>query len=157
MSWEIAYDPKGIVPELEHRVVVLAPSNRLKRRPKIKVAKDVFALLGEGAGLDREAFWVLPIDDKDTLIGVYLAHLGGTASTVAESAVILRLLLATQAPKVVFVHNHPSGFNAPSPEDTALTKKMVRALRYFDITLVDHIIVAKEDEYFSFRESRMLS
>jgi DNA repair protein RadC len=154
-SWEVAYDPRDAVPALSHRVVVLVPSNRLKRRPKIRSGEDVFGLLSGGTALDREAFWVLAIDEKDTLLGVYVAHIGGTSAAVVEAAVVIRMLLITEASKTVFVHNHPSASPTPSREDILLTQKLTKCLDIFSMQLVDHVILAG-DGFFSFRKSGLI-
>ncbi|MBO7593347.1 MAG: DNA repair protein, partial [Salinivirgaceae bacterium] len=53
------------------------------------------------------------------------------------------------ASSIVLVHNHPSGSNTPSNEDKQLTAKIKEAAKFFDINLMDHIIVA-DKHYYSF-------
>lgn len=156
MTWVVAYDPKDVVPEIEHRMVVLAQKTRPKRRPVIRHAGTIFEMMGEGAFLDREAFWVLPLDGKSRLIGCCIMSIGGTSSTSADPLSILRLLLATQAEKVIVVHNHPSGYNRPSRDDVVMTETLVRALDAFQIELVDHVIIANVDRFYSFKERGLL-
>ena len=56
---------------------------------------------------------------------------------------------------VVFLHNHPSGDPTPSPEDQALTARLVAAGALLDVPVLDHIIIAREG-FFSFAERRLL-
>ncbi|HEY6502472.1 MAG TPA: JAB domain-containing protein, partial [Chitinophagaceae bacterium] len=52
-------------------------------------------------------------------------------------------------------HNHPSGSLKPSRADEELTNKIKEAAKYFDIRVVDHIIVS-ESGYYSFADEGML-
>ena len=52
-------------------------------------------------------------------------------------------------------HNHPSGDPTPSPDDLALTTRMVSAGDIMGIDVVDHLILA-DQRYFSLVESGSL-
>jgi len=52
----------------------------------------------------------------------------------------------------VLFHNHPSGDPTPSPDDVALTTRMVRAGSVMGIDVVDHLILA-DDRYVSLLEA----
>ena len=52
-------------------------------------------------------------------------------------------------------HNHPSGDPTPSPDDLALTTRMVNAGDIMGIDVVDHLILA-EQRYFSLVEAGRL-
>ena len=52
--------------------------------------------------------------------------------------------ITLKAVSVILVHNHPSGDPHPSPEDTHATRAVVAAGRLLDITLIDHLIIAKD-------------
>ena len=153
-KWKVAYDPKKTIPELQYRVAVLARGTRQKR-PVIKSADDLNQLMQGNSSLDREAFYVAMLRKNGELIGIYVAHIGGTSTTLVEPAVVLRVALICQADRVIAMHNHPSGFEDPSPEDITLTQKLQAALDAFDIKLSDHLVLAKGD-YFSFEQARLL-
>jgi len=55
----------------------------------------------------------------------------------------------------VLSHNHPSGSLKPSRADEELTKKIAAAAKYFDIKVIDHIIVSEEG-YYSFADDGMM-
>jgi DNA repair protein RadC len=57
---------------------------------------------------------------------------------------------------VVVVHNHPGGDPAPSEEDVALTRQLVRAGEAVGIPVLDHIILGA-GTYFSFADSRRMA
>ena len=72
------------------------------------------------------------------------------ASIIHPRDIFQRAILVNAA-AVILVHNHPSGDPTPSPEDIALTKKLVEAGRVMDITVLDHVIV-REESYVSLNE-----
>jgi DNA repair protein RadC len=63
--------------------------------------------------------------------------------------------LKTLATSIIICHNHPSGNLTASTADINLTKKVKEAAKFFDITLIDHIILTKES-YSSFSNNRTL-
>ena len=46
-----------------------------------------------------------------------------------------------QAPKIILVHNHPSGDSTPSKSDIEITEKLLDAAISLDIELLDHIVI----------------
>lgn len=151
-GWHVLADPRDVVPELTNRIVVLANDDRPKQMPSVEDSEDVYDLLRTVEALDREAFWVLPLDDDDQLIGMYLAHLGGPRMTIVDPSVVMRLLLITEATKFIIVHNHPSGDSTPSPEDRGITYRLLQASALFGVRLVDHVVIGRDDRYSSFRD-----
>lgn len=79
--------------------------------------------------------------------------------TIDEAAVypreIVREALERNAAALILVHNHPSGRISPSPEDKALTEKVLKACEPVSVKILDHLIIAG-DHYFSFKESGWL-
>src|SRR5206468_3598118 len=55
------------------------------------------------------------------------------------------------AAAVIFVHNHPSGDPEASPEDRALTHRLVSAGEIIGIRVLDHVIIG-DHEYVSFAD-----
>ena len=51
--------------------------------------------------------------------------------------------IADRAASVILAHNHPSGTLEASPEDLALTKRLVRAGEILGIKVLDHLIVTR--------------
>mgnify|MGYP001798031585 CR=1 FL=1 len=74
---------------------------------------------------------------------------------MADPRVILKKALEQDSTAIVLCHNHPSGNLKPSKADEELTLKIKEAAKYFDIKVMDHIIVS-EDGYYSFADEGML-
>ena len=80
---------------------------------------------------------------------------GGITGTVADPRIILKKALEHDATAIILCHNHPSGSLKPSRADEELTYKIKEAARYFDISILDHIIVSDEG-YYSFADEGLL-
>lgn len=103
----------------------------------------------------RELFGVLFLNRSNRLNHFEIVSEGGITGTVADPRIILRKALEQDAVSLVLCHNHPSGSLKPSRADEQLTTKIKEAASYFDIRILDHIIIS-EDGYFSFADEGML-
>ena len=54
------------------------------------------------------------------------------------------------APKIIMVHNHPSGNSKPSQQDIEFTERMEQASEILGIQLLDHIVIGY-NEYTSIK------
>lgn len=59
--------------------------------------------------------------------------------------------IADRAACVLLAHNHPSGTLEASPEDLALTRRLVKAGDLLGIRVLDHLIVTR-DGHLSLKE-----
>ena len=103
----------------------------------------------------REVFAVVFLNRANKVNHFEIISEGGITGTVADPRVILKMALDEDAVSIVLCHNHPSGSLKPSRADEELTQKIKEGSRYFDIRLMDDIIVSDEG-YFSFAYEGML-
>lgn len=103
----------------------------------------------------HEVFAVLFLNRANKVNHFEIISEGGITGTVADPRIILRRALEENAVNIILCHNHPSGSLKPSKADEQLTRKIKEAASYFDITVLDHIIVS-EDGYYSFADEGML-
>ncbi|MBI3883300.1 MAG: DNA repair protein RadC [Sphingobacteriales bacterium] len=102
-----------------------------------------------------EVFAVVFLNQANKIKHFEIISKGGITGTVADPRIILKKALEAEATSIVLCHNHPSGNLRPSKADEDLTYKIKEAAKYFDIKVLDHIIVSEEG-YFSFAdEGRM--
>lgn len=80
---------------------------------------------------------------------------GGITGTVADPRIIFKKALEMDAVGLIISHNHPSGNVIPSRADEELTQKIKQGATFFDIALLDHIIVSASG-YFSFADEGLL-
>src|SRR5215213_1654934 len=100
-------------------------------------------------------FAVLFLNRADKINHFQIISEGGITGTVADPRIILKKALEHDAVSLVLCHNHPSGSLKPSRQDEELTNKIKEAAKYFDIKVLDHIIVSEEG-YFSFADEGIL-
>lgn len=103
----------------------------------------------------REVFAVIFLNRANKINHFEIVSAGGITGTVADPRVILKKALEENAVSIILCHNHPSGSLRPSRADEELTNKIKEAAKYFDIKVIDHIIVG-EDGYYSFADEGIL-
>ncbi len=105
-------------------------------------------------GMKAETVMLLSLDAKCMVLDCRKIGEGGINSTGVPIRKIVDTALATNASSVILAHNHPGGLAIPSHEDIATTKQVAAALRYVDVVLIDHIVVA-DNESISMSQSKM--
>lgn len=103
----------------------------------------------------HEVFAVLFLNRANKINHYEVISEGGITGTIADPRIILKKSLEHDAVSIILCHNHPSGSIKPSRADEELTRKIKEAASYFDIKVLDHIIVS-EDGYFSFADEGIL-
>jgi DNA repair protein RadC len=103
----------------------------------------------------HEVFAVVFLNRANKINHFEIISQGGITGTVADPRVILKKALEEDAVNIILCHNHPSGSLRPSRPDEELTLKIKEAVKFFDIRLLDHIIVSGEG-YFSFADEGIL-
>jgi DNA repair protein RadC len=78
---------------------------------------------------------------------------GDVDGTDAGPRAIMRAVLIMGATSFLMAHNHPAGEPSPSPQDIAVTKRLVAAGRAVDCPLNDHLIITNHGSFYSFRRS----
>jgi len=103
----------------------------------------------------REVFAVLFLNRANKINHFEIISEGGITGTVADPRIILKKALEEDAVNIVLAHNHPSGSLKPSRADEELTNKIKEAAKYFDIKVLDHIIIS-DLGYYSFADEGLL-
>lgn len=132
---------------------------KASQRPQIKSSQACYDLLvsiwNEGKIDLQEEFKVLLLNRSNRVTGLYEASSGGITGTVADPRLILATAIKSLSVGLILAHNHPSGNPKPSSADEELTRKIKMAASYFDIKVLDHIIITSEG-YYSFADEGLL-
>jgi len=113
-----------------------------KENIKIKDAKDVAKLLMNELKYEkREVVKVILLNGKNIVLKIKDISYGGTNFAMIEPREILAEAIKLQAPKIIMVHNHPSGDVTPSKADFNITDRIYEAAGILGIELLDHIII----------------
>ena len=153
---------KGICGIGPSKAVTVAAAFELGRRAaeeaaensqeQISSAKCVFRIMQPVMkDLDHEECWIIYLNRANRLIGKEMISTGGLDSTIIDNRSIIRKAIDRNASGVILVHNHPSGSSMPSVADINQTQALNKALKTCDLSLVDHVVIAK-GEYYSFAD-----
>jgi len=137
--------------ELGKRFASLTPADR----PAVGSPTDVANLLmAEMSMLEREHFRVVLLNAKNHVLGVQSVYIGNVDSAVVRPAEVFVEAVRRTCPRIVIVHNHPSGDPTPSPEDVDITRRVIEAGRVLDVEVLDHIIIGGQ-RYVSMKERHL--
>ena len=103
-------------------------------------------------GLDHEECWVIFLNRANYILSKEKITTGGMSSTVIDIKMIVRKIIEKKASGIVLIHNHPSGNPRPGKADIRQTETLKKALEPFDVSLIDHIVVA-DNQFFSFADN----
>jgi DNA repair protein RadC len=103
----------------------------------------------------NEVFAVLFLDSQHRLLVFEKLFHGSINESAVYPRVVAQKALEYNAAKVIFAHNHPSGNCDPSNADRKITRELQKILSIVSVTVVDHIIVGREDSY-SFSEHGLM-
>ena len=119
-----------------------------------KLCREIFAL--DGCNIDlKEYFYIILLDNSNTVKGYYKLSEGGIDATIADVRIAFSVALKCLASGVILCHNHPSGKLAASDKDVLLTRKFKDAGRILSIKVLDHIILTQSC-YSSIADSGLL-
>jgi DNA repair protein RadC len=138
--------------ELGRRRHASAPREKSIINASADVARYLQTLLNDHR---HEVFAVLFLNRANKINHFEIVSVGGITGTVADPRIILKKALEEDAVSIILCHNHPSGSLKPSKADEELTQKIKEAAKYFDIKVLDHLIVS-EDGYYSFADEGLL-
>lgn len=127
------------------------------KSPTIKSSKDSAQLLFEHwnkntIGL-QESFKVLLLNNSNKVKGIYELSTGGITGTLVDLRILFAVILKSLSVGVIISHNHPSNKLKPSDADKRLTGKIKKAAQFFDIMVLDHLIITPDGNYYSFADN----
>lgn len=123
---------------------------------KIRSSSDVYEIFHSLlSDLTHEEFWVLYLNRSNKIVSRQRISQGGISGTITDVRLIMKTGIELLSSSIVICHNHPSGNREPSESDIRITGKIKEAAAFFDITLLDHIIVT-DAGYYSFADNGIL-
>ena len=116
------------------------PSNY--KKIQIKSPKDVANLLMSDLRFEkREIAKIIILNNKNVVLKILDVAIGSGNFSNLNIRYILSETIKINAPKIILVHNHPSGDSTPSGADIIVTNKLKEAAEILNIELLDHIVI----------------
>ncbi|MBN1874851.1 MAG: DNA repair protein RadC [Anaerolineae bacterium] len=134
--------------ELGRRLMGEAPEERYQIRSPGDAANILMPLIGHQ---EQEHFVVLYLDTRNRVTDREILYKGSLNTSLVRIAEVFRGAVRRNCAALVVAHNHPSGDPNPSPEDIALTRRLVQAGKLLEVDVLDHIVVG-QNRYISLRE-----
>jgi len=110
----------------------------------IRSAADAYAHLQDMKNLPKEHLRGLYLNSHNRLIRDEVISIGTINSSIIHPREVFRPAIECNAAAVVLAHNHPSGEAVASAEDIEITNQLVQAGKILGITVLDHVIVARD-------------
>lgn len=109
---------------------------------KINNTKDVAELvMSELRYEKREIAKVIILNNKNIVLRIVNISLGGSNFACIEPKDVLAEAIKMQAPKIILIHNHPSGDPRPSKGDYRVTDRIYECADLMGIELLDHVVI----------------
>ena len=134
--------------ELGRRLMAESPEERWQIRAPSDAANILMPVIGHQ---EQEHFVVLYLDTRNRVTDRETLYKGSLNTSLVRTAEVFRGAVRRNCAAVIVAHNHPSGDPNPSPEDVALTRRLVDAGKLLEIPVLDHVIIG-ENRHVSLRE-----
>jgi len=122
----------------------LARRHIAKGRHVIREAADVLPYLQPIRAKKQEHFVCVSLNGASEVIESRVVTVGLLDANQVHPREVFSDPIGDRAAAVLVAHNHPSGMLEPSPEDLALTRRIVKAGDLLGIRVLDHLIVTAE-------------
>lgn len=106
--------------------------------------------------MDRELFCVVNLQSDLKPINMNIISAGALDQSLAHPREIMKSAILSNASQMLLVHNHPSGSVQPSKNDIEVTGRMQEIGTLLGIPVLDHVIVGRGKEYYSFNEKNTM-
>jgi DNA repair protein RadC len=111
---------------------------------RIRDSRQVAEILMEEMMYEkREFFMTLNLNSKLQVESKSVISIGSLDSAPVHPREVFGPAVRRGAAGLIVAHNHPSGDPTPSPEDIAVTERLLDASRIIGIKLVDHVIIGR--------------
>ena len=132
------------------REMKVVPTGMRFESEQVKSSKSAYDIIRKFYGDDIEVYessFILLLSQSNKAIGYAKISQWGVTGTVIDVRIVLKYALDTLATGIIIAHNHPSGNMQPSGSDKAITDKLKKAAEFFDIKVLDHLIIGVDCYY----------
>ncbi len=134
--------------EIGARLMAETPEERWQIRAPSDAAHVLMPMLSHQT---RENLVVLALDTRNRVVHQEILYTGTINTSICRISEVFAVAMKHNAASICIAHNHPSGDPNPSPEDVALTRRLVEAGKLLEIEVLDHLVIGR-NRYISLRE-----
>jgi DNA repair protein RadC len=115
-----------------------------QKRAVIRDAEDALPYLSGIRKEKQEHFVCLSLNGANEVLATRVVTVGLLNSNQVHPREVYADPITDRAASILCAHNHPSGTLQASPEDLALTQRLVQAGEVLGIRVLDHLIVTEK-------------
>ncbi len=104
---------------------------------------------------DKEYFFAIHLNTRSKILLEEVVSIGTETSAIVSVKELIAKAIELKTFALIIIHNHPSGESEPSHEDIKITNELLNACSYFDIKLLDHVIISQMNN-FSFKDKQII-
>lgn len=129
------------VGELANRMTLPNTDKKIQIKQPYDLAK---IMMEELRFQTEEIAKVVILNSKNQILKIKDIALGGTNFANFSIANVLEEPIRRKAPKIILLHNHPSGDATPSKQDIRFTNQLYDACTLLGIQLLDHLVIGNQ-------------
>ena len=126
------------VGELANRMTMPSNIKKIKITHPSQIAK---IMMEELKYQNTEILKIVLLNAKNQILKIKQMLLADSCLNSISINDILEEAIKTKAPKIILIHNHPTGDSTPSQEDFRFTEKVYEATGILGIDFLDHIVI----------------
>lgn len=109
---------------------------------RIEKESDIVDLfMNELQNEKNEILKIVMLNNKNIVRKISTIAVGNEGNIITNVKSILSEPVKMQIPRIILLHNHPSGNSSPSKIDVLFTQKIKEAAKLLDIQLLAHIVI----------------
>lgn len=140
---------------MDYQEILSAFAEYAREEKKITGPASAFAHFAFLARKRQENFAVATLNSQHQVIKIRVVSVGTLDRALVHAREVFAPAISDRAHAVILAHNHPSGSADPSPDDRAITDKMVKSGKILGIPVLDHVIVGR-GRFYSFVEHGLM-
>ena len=106
--------------------------------------------------LDQEVVRCILLNERHRVLATPLITIGTLSSCLVDQREIFKEAIRLNAYALILAHQHPSGDPTPSGPDIDITQKAKEAGKILGVNVIDHIIICRDNRYYSFLENNRI-
>ncbi len=141
--------------QLKAAIEIGKRARRQKAQPKdFRNAEEVAEYIRpKFEGKRQEVFFLILLDGQNHLLAERDIAEGIPTQATVYVRRVMEEALRVSASAFVIAHNHPSGNPNPSDSDDQTTHELKKASNILNIIFQDHIIIGRDNKYYSYSEN----